>query len=55
MRWLGEAKSTLEWEMRDALARRIQLSGPEFDSLLRSALSGFDITLSRYLGANPPE
>ena len=53
MRWLSEARSRLEHEMRAALARRLRVSGSEFDSLLRAALSGFDVTLSRYLAKTP--
>ncbi|GAC1583587.1 MAG: hypothetical protein NVS3B20_13800 [Polyangiales bacterium] len=49
MRWLADTKSALEAEMRASFARRVKLSDPDFDSLVRAAWSGFDVTLSRYL------
>lgn len=49
MRWQSEIRTTLRQAMIDACARRLKLSQDQLDSLARGALTGFEMTLSRYL------
>lgn len=50
MRWQSSVRTQLRIAMGEALARRIKLPREELESFVRAALSGFDMTLSRYLG-----
>ncbi len=46
VRWLGETKSALEWELRASLERRLRLSASEVESVVRAALSELDLSLA---------
>lgn len=49
IRWQSEIRANLRHAIVDACARRLKLSQGQLDSLARGALTGFDMTLSRYL------
>lgn len=48
-RWLEAAQSVLAHYLREALAAKLGVSDTQFESILRAAMSGIEITLERHL------